>query len=114
MRKEGSAISVVDESSRSCASTGSGVEADAEALYAKMKGVPWNVDRDLTIADELVIGIGTAELSDSRLQERQRFVGITTVFRGDGNYLLGQLSREATYADYPQVLRDSTRLLTGA
>jgi len=79
------------------------------ALYAKMKGVPWTVDHDLTIADELVIGIGTAELSDSRLQERQRFVGITTVFRGDGNYLLGQLSREAAYADYPQVLRDSTR-----
>ncbi|MGI8809954.1 MAG: argonaute/piwi family protein [Acidimicrobiales bacterium] len=79
------------------------------ALYAKMRGVPWTVDHDLTIADELVIGIGTAELSDSRIQERHRYVGITTVFRGDGNYLLGQLSREATYAEYPAVLRDSTR-----
>lgn len=79
------------------------------ALYAKLRGVPWTVDHDLTIADELVIGIGTAELSDSRVQERHRYVGITTVFRGDGNYLLGQLSREASYADYPAVLRDSTR-----
>jgi len=79
------------------------------ALYAKMKGIPWTVDHDLTIADELVIGIGTAELSDSRIEERQRYVGITTVFRGDGNYLLGQLTREATYAEYPEVLRDSTR-----
>jgi hypothetical protein len=79
------------------------------ALYAKMKGVPWTVDQDLTIADELVIGVGAVELSDSRLEERHRYVGITTVFRGDGNYLLGQLSREATYADYPNVLRDSTR-----
>ena len=79
------------------------------ALYAKMKGVPWTVDHDLTIADELVIGIGTAELSDSRLEERQRYVGITTVFRGDGNYLLGQLSRAASYSEYPEVLRDSTR-----
>jgi hypothetical protein len=74
-----------------------------------MKGIPWTVDHDLTIADELVIGIGTAELSDSRVEERQRYVGITTVFRGDGNYLLGQLTREATYAEYPEVLRDSTR-----
>jgi len=49
------------------------------ALHAKMKGVPWTVDHDLTIADELVIGIGTAELSGSRLEERQRFVGITSV-----------------------------------
>lgn len=79
------------------------------ALYAKLRGVPWTVDHDLTIADELVIGIGTAELSDSRIQERHRYVGITTVFRGDGNYLLGQLSREASYAEYPAVLRDSTR-----
>jgi hypothetical protein len=79
------------------------------ALYAKLRGVPWTVDHDLTIADELVIGIGTVELSDSRIHERHRYVGITTVFRGDGNYLLGQLSREATYAEYPEVLRDSTR-----
>lgn len=81
----------------------------AVALYAKMKGVPWTVDQDLTIADELVIGIGAAELSDSRTAERQRFIGITTVFRGDGNYLLGQLARESSYAEYPAVLRDSTR-----
>lgn len=79
------------------------------ALYAKMKGVPWTVDHDLTIADELVIGIGTAELSESRMTERHRYVGITTVFRGDGNYLLGQLAREAGYSEYPEVLRDSTR-----
>jgi hypothetical protein len=79
------------------------------ALYAKMKGIPWTVDQDLTVADELVIGIGAAELTDSRIEERQRYVGITTVFRGDGNYLLGQLTREASYAEYPEVLRDSTR-----
>lgn len=81
----------------------------AVAMYAKMKGVPWTVDHDLTIADELVIGVGTAELSEFRASERQRYVGITTVFRGDGNYLLGQLSREASYSEYPRVLRDSTR-----
>jgi len=79
------------------------------ALYAKLRGVPWTVDQDLTIADELVIGIGTAEMSDSRIHERHRYVGITTVFRGDGNYLLGQLSREASYEEYPAVLRDSVR-----
>lgn len=81
----------------------------AVALYAKMKGVPWTVDQDLTIADELVIGIGAAELSESRTAERQRYIGITTVFRGDGNYLLGQLAREASFAEYPAVLRDSAR-----
>ncbi len=78
------------------------------ALYAKMNGLPWTVDHDLTISDELVIGIGTCELSGSRFLERQRFVGITTVFRGDGNYLLGNLSKECSYDEYPDVLKEST------
>lgn len=79
------------------------------ALYAKMNGIPWTIDHDITIADELVIGIGTAELSESRTAHRKRYVGITTVFRSDGNYLLGQMSREASYAAYPAVLRDTVR-----
>jgi Piwi domain len=78
------------------------------ALYAKMNGVPWTVVHDLTISDELVIGIGTCELSGSRFSNRQRFVGITTVFRGDGNYLLGNLSDECLYSEYPKVLKEST------
>ena len=78
------------------------------ALYAKMNGSPWTVDHDQTISDELVIGVGICELSGSRFTERQRFVGITTVFRADGNYLLGNLSKECTYAEYSDVLKDST------
>lgn len=78
------------------------------ALYAKMKGLPWTVDHDLTINDELVIGVGTCELSGSRFTARQRFVGITTVFRGDGNYLLGNLSKECSYDEYPNELKNST------
>lgn len=78
------------------------------ALYAKMKGLPWTVDHDLTINDELVIGVGTCELSGSRFMKRQRFVGITTVFRGDGNYLLGNLSKECSYEEYPNELKNST------
>src|SRR5581483_7849630 len=78
------------------------------ALYAKMGGIPWTVDHDLTINDEIVIGIGNAELSGSRFAPRQRFVGITTVFRGDGNYLLNNISRECAYADYAEMLHAST------
>jgi hypothetical protein len=80
----------------------------AVALYAKMGGIPWTVAHDLTVDDELVIGMGTAELSGSRFESRQRHIGITTVFRGDGNYLLSNVSRVCTYDDYPAVLREST------
>jgi hypothetical protein len=78
------------------------------ALYAKMNGTPWTVDHDLTINDEIVIGMGMCELSNSRFQQRQRYIGVTTVFRGDGNYLLGNLSKECAYDDYPRELKSST------
>lgn len=80
----------------------------AIALYAKMGGIPWTIANDLSVHDELVIGMGTIEVSDSRFTQRQRFVGITTVFSGEGNYLLGNISENCTYDEYPQVLRDST------
>lgn len=79
------------------------------ALYAKMNGTPWTVNQDKTISDELVIGLGSNEIKASRFGERQRFVGITTVFQGDGNYLLSQISKECTYEEYPGVLFQSTQ-----
>jgi len=84
------------------------LQSIATALYAKMGGTPWTVDHDLTISDELIIGLGTVELSGSRTEKRQRFVGITTVFRGDGNYLLGNVSRECSFVEYPRMLHDET------
>lgn len=80
----------------------------AVALYAKMGGTPWTVAHDQTVDDEIVIGLGTAEVTGSRFESRQRFMGITTVFRGDGNYLLSNVSKLCTYEDYPEVLRATT------
>lgn len=77
-------------------------------LYAKMGGIPWTVDQGLAVDDEVVIGMGIAELSGSRFEKRQRYVGITTVFRGDGSYLLSHLSRECPYDQYATLLAEST------
>jgi hypothetical protein len=46
-------------------------------------------------------------ITGSRVSARQRHMGITTVFRGDGNYLLSSITGECSYEDYPQVLHDS-------
>lgn len=79
----------------------------AVALYAKLNGLPWTVSHTRTFHDELVLGIGLAEVTGSRVSARQRHMGITTVFRGDGNYLLSSITGECSYEDYPQVLHDS-------
>ncbi len=79
----------------------------AVALYAKMGGVPWTVNQDQTVNDEVVVGMGLVETSGSRFQEKQRVVGITTVFRGDGNYLLANVARECLFAEYRTQLRET-------
>lgn len=77
------------------------------ALYAKMGGVPWTVNQDQTVNDEVVIGMGLVETSGSRFEKKQRVVGITTVFRGDGNYLLANVARECSFDEYRDQLRQT-------
>lgn len=77
------------------------------STYAKLNGTPWTVNHDKAINDELVVGMGLAELSGSRTEKRHRFVGITTVFAGDGSYLLGNVSKECAYNGYPDAIRES-------
>lgn len=77
------------------------------SLYAKLNGTPWTVNQDKAISDELIIGVGVSELSGSRFEDRQRFVGITTVFSGDGTYLLGNVSNECRYDGYAEAVRTS-------
>ena len=77
------------------------------AMYAKMGGTPWTVSHDLTVDDEVVIGMGNVELTGSRFDKKQRYMGITTVFRGDGNYLLSNVSRVCRYEEYAEELEAS-------
>ncbi len=77
------------------------------AMYAKMSGTPWTVSHDLTVDDEVVIGMGNVEMTGSRFDKKQRYMGITTVFRGDGNYLLSNVSRVCRYEEYAEELEAS-------
>jgi len=57
----------------------------ALASYAKLGGIPWLIKASPTVTHELVIGLGSANIGEGRLGKRERIVGITTVFSGDGN-----------------------------
>jgi Piwi domain len=81
----------------------------ALATYAKLNGIPWLLKANPTIAHELVIGLGSASVADGRLGDRERYVGITTVFSGDGNYHLTNVSRAVTMDDYQAAFLDALR-----
>lgn len=65
----------------------------ALACYAKMGGVPWLLKSSPTLSHELVIGIGSANIGQKRGTDTQRIMGITTVFSGDGSYIVSNASK---------------------
>jgi len=79
------------------------------AAYTKMGGVPWLLQANPTIAHEVVVGLGSAELSSTRLGVKQRMVGVTTVFTGDGRYYLSSLSQAAPFDEYEDAVLTSLR-----
>ena len=81
----------------------------ALAAYAKIGGIPWVISTPGVATHELVIGIGYTEVGSSRLGKRARYVGITTLFQGDGRYLVWETTREASFEDYPEALLASLR-----
>ena len=79
----------------------------ALAVYAKLGGIPWLIKSDKGIAHEVVIGLGSAAIGESRFSRKERIVGITSVFRGDGGYLLSNLSNAVPMSKYGEALTES-------
>jgi len=81
----------------------------ALASYAKMGGTPWVLasPKGKGIMHELVLGISSSVIGDSRILDRERYVGITTVFNYDGFYQLSTVTQETPFDSYPTELRKS-------
>lgn len=81
----------------------------ALAIYAKLDGIPWVMSTPGPTTHELVLGLGATEVRRGRLGERSRYVGITTLFQGDGRYLLWGATREVEFERYAEALLNSLR-----
>jgi hypothetical protein len=79
------------------------------AIYAKLGGTPWLMPSNRVIAHELVFGMGSAQVNEDRFGEKRRYVGITTVFSGDGNYRLANLSEAVPFKKYQDALLKNLR-----
>lgn len=81
------------------------------ACYAKLGGIPWVLSSVQGLTHELIFGIGSSQRSQGRQSKSERIVGITTVFSGDGSYLLSNVSKEVPFEEYQasllKVLRDT-------
>lgn len=81
----------------------------ALALYAKLGGIPWTLSVQQKLTHEIIVGIGSARVGQGRLGKSERVVGITTMFSGDGNYLLGNTTKEVNTEEYFDALLGSLR-----
>jgi Piwi domain len=77
------------------------------AIYAKLGGIPWTLAPNQDLAHEVIVGIGSAKLMESRRGPGERVIGITTVFSGDGQYLLANNTQEVRPEDYMAALTQS-------
>ncbi|MCL4676962.1 MAG: stem cell self-renewal protein Piwi domain-containing protein [Alphaproteobacteria bacterium] len=90
--------------SQSDTSLGYSLNNMALACYAKMGGVPWLLKSSPTLSHELVIGIGSANIGQERGADNQRIMGITTVFSGDGSYIVSNTSKAVVPEAYCDAL----------
>jgi hypothetical protein len=74
------------------------------AIYAKLDGTPWVIATHRPSTHELVVGLGSTEIYSKRVGTRKRYVGITTMFQGDGSYLVWGLTREVEFEQYAEAL----------
>ena len=79
------------------------------AMYAKLGGIPWTLAPNTDLAHEIVVGIGSASLTHSRRGAGERVIGITTVFSGDGQYLLANNTQEVSAEQYLEALAHSLK-----
>lgn len=79
------------------------------ATYAKLGGIPWALRADPTTTHELVVGISSSRVRESRLSQGERLVGFTTVFSGDGSYFIHTVSKAVSFSNYSEEMLTSLR-----
>lgn len=78
----------------------------ALAIYGKIGGTPWAIERLDPLRKEFIIGIGSSILKDGNDAAR-KIIGLATVFDFTGRYIVGECSTLATADNYREVLKDS-------
>lgn len=76
-------------------------------MFAKLGGVPWLLRAPQQATHEIVLGLGSGHLGTGRFGERERLVGLTTAFSGDGRYWLTEASKAVPYDEHEQAVGEA-------
>ena len=76
-------------------------------IFAKLGGLPWLLETSGAPCHEIVLGIGSAQIGTGRFGDRERVVGLTTAFSGDGTYWLTEASRTVPYNEHESAIGES-------
>lgn len=76
-------------------------------MFAKLGGVPWLLRAPQQAPHEIVLGLGSGHLGTGRFGERERIVGLTTAFSGDGRYWLTEASKAVPYDEHEQAVGEA-------
>ena len=76
--------------------------------YAKMGGTPWVLQADDAFRHEVIIGVGQRIVRDKgRLGSTERVVGYTSLFKANGDYLLGACTPAESWERYEPALTNT-------
>ncbi|GGK56081.1 Piwi domain-containing protein [Rufibacter glacialis] len=87
------------------------IDSFALQLYSKLGGTPWTMPSNQTVDRELIIGIGSSLIRESKYSgtQKSRVVGISTFFSADGQYIFSNKSQDVNYEDYFNELLQSLK-----
>lgn len=78
----------------------------ALASYAKLGGIPYVLKTRQAQQQELIFGIGHSTAWPSRLSPVKNYIGFTTVFRSDGDYILNTCTPWVDFNNYQPHLEE--------
>lgn len=75
-------------------------------IYAKIGGVPWTVQSNNESDHEIVVGIGhyIERATDTYGSKAKHFVGVTTFFTREGNFIMSSKSKSVPIEEYFEAL----------
>lgn len=79
----------------------------ALACYAKLGGTPWVLRARELLRHELIIGIGSSIIKESKLSKGEKIIGFTTIFKCNGDYLINDCTPYSSFDNYEKNLENT-------